>query len=133
MCSLSENSISLLPEELAHLFISLIFDLVFQCFDCRPYIHVTLALDPLYKHLRAHIVEPLCELSLDLFAQKLHVLYKSVLSVALRESLVALILLEIVSHVLPLREGSDKLAGFIQKISESFQTGSEQRLRVLLK
>lgn len=103
MCSDSNNSVPLFQEVFAHLVIPVILDLLLECLDCSPKILLTLALDLLNKHLRAHVVEPLGELSLDLLAEELDVLQEGVLSVALGEPFVTLILLQAVTHVLPLR------------------------------
>ena len=102
MCRLSNNSIPFIFEVFPHFVIPLILNLILECFDCSPYILLTLPLDPLYEHLRAHVVEPLHELALDLLSEELNVLREGVLSVALREPLVSLILLQAVTHVHPL-------------------------------
>lgn len=126
MSSDSNNSVPLFREVFAHLVIPVIFDLLLECLDCGPKILLTLALDLLNKHLRAHVVEPLGELSLDLLAEELDVLQEGVLSVALGEPFVALILLQAVTHVLPLRERRYQVPGFVQKVAERLQTGGKQ-------
>ena len=127
MSSDSNNSIPLLPEVFAHLLIPLIFNLFLKCFNGCPQILLTVAFDLLYEHLRAHVVEPLSELALDLLAEELNMLQEGVLSVALREPLVTLILLQAVTHVLPLRQGRDQVLRFVQQVPERLQTGREQR------
>ena len=53
-------------------------------------------------------------------------LQEGVLSVALGEPLVTLILLQAVTHVLPLRQGRDQVLRFVQQVPERLQTGREQ-------
>ena len=87
---------------LAHIDIPLIINLLVECFECCEDILSTLSFDPLDKHLRGHIIDPLSELALDLLAKEFNVLCEYVLSVPLGETLESLVFLESFLDIRPL-------------------------------
>ena len=126
MNNLPNHSIPLLLVVVAHLDEPLILDLLLDRPDRLPYILLKPVLDLLYEHLRAHVINKLHELALDLLPQELHVLLERVLSVPLWETGKAIVFLKCRTHIGPARQRGDQVARVVQEVAESLQTLSKQ-------